>query len=196
MKHGDTGACKASPINWLREFLEKHASAYSGKYVFMDQGGELCNNPEAHKLFTRFGYEIRPTGADASNQYAPVECRHLVVANAIRAVLLGANLPIKIWPYAFHFWLCIDNSMASRDQLVSPNYIATGKKDDLLALRAFGCQAWVRPPGQQSAELIPNSRKGIFLGFIPNTDNNILWYSMTPIPMLSKLPSTFGSTKA
>jgi len=24
--------------------------------------------------------------------------------------------------------------------------------------------------------LIPNSRKGIFLGFIPNTDKNILWY--------------------
>jgi len=24
--------------------------------------------------------------------------------------------------------------------------------------------------------LIPNSRKGIFLGFIPNTDKNIIWY--------------------
>jgi len=30
----------------------------------MDQGGELYNNPEVHKLFTRFGYDIRPTGAD------------------------------------------------------------------------------------------------------------------------------------
>jgi len=25
MKHGDTKASKASPINWLREFLKKHA---------------------------------------------------------------------------------------------------------------------------------------------------------------------------
>jgi len=79
----------------------------------MDQGGELYNNPEVRKLFTRFGYDIRPTGADASNQNAPVERGHLVVANAIRALLLGANLPIKFWPYAFHFWLRIDNSMAS-----------------------------------------------------------------------------------
>jgi len=128
------------------------------------------------KLFTRFGYDIRPTGADASNQNAPVEHGHLVVANAIRALLLGANLPIKFWPHAFHFWLRIDNSMASRDQLVSPNYITTGKKDDLSALRTFGCRAWVRPPGRRSAKLIPNSRKGIFLGFIPNTDKNIIWY--------------------
>jgi len=99
-----------------------------------------------------------------------------VVANAIRALLLGANLPIKFWPHAFHFWLRINNSMASRDQLVSANYITAGKKDDLLALRTFGCRAWVRPPGQRAAKLIPNSRKGIFLGFIPNTDKNVIWY--------------------
>jgi len=99
-----------------------------------------------------------------------------VVANAIRALLLGTNLPIKFLPYAFHFWLRIDNSMASRDQLVSPNYITTGKKDDLSALRTFGCRVWVRPPGRRSAKLIPNSQKGIFLGFTPNTDKNIIWY--------------------
>ena len=178
MKHGNTRVSKASPINWLRDFLENYAPACSGKYVFMDQGGELCNNPEVRKLFTRFGYEIRPTGADASNQNAPVERGHLVVANAIRALLLGANLPIKFWPYAFHFWLCIDNSMASQDQLVSPNYIATGKKDDLAALHTFGCRVWVHPPGRQSAKLIPNSCKGIFLGFIPNTNKNIIWYDI------------------
>jgi len=34
----------------------------------------------------------------------------------------------------------------------------------------------VRPPGRCSAKLILNSRKGIFLGFIPNTDKNIIWY--------------------
>jgi len=43
----------------------------------MDQGGELYNNPEVRKLFTWFRYDIRPTGADASNQNAPVERGHL-----------------------------------------------------------------------------------------------------------------------
>jgi len=70
--------------------------------------------------------------------------------------------------------------MASRDQLVSPHYITTGKKDDLSALRTFGCRVWVRPPGRRSAKLIPNSREGIFLGFIPNTDKNIIWYDTEP----------------
>jgi len=66
--------------------------------------------------------------------------------------------------------------MASRDQLVSPNDIAADRKDGLSALCAFGCRAWVRPPGRRSAKFIPNSRKGISLGFIPNTDENVLWY--------------------
>jgi len=66
--------------------------------------------------------------------------------------------------------------MTFRDQLVSPNYITTGKKDDLSSLHTFGCRVWVRPPGRRSAKLIRNSRKGIFLGFIPNTDKNIIWY--------------------
>ena len=52
MKHGDTRVSKASPINWLRDFLEKHAPACSGKHVFMDQGGELYDNPKVCKLFT------------------------------------------------------------------------------------------------------------------------------------------------
>jgi len=65
--------------------------------------------------------------------------------------------------------------MASRDQLVSPNCITAGKKDGLSALRTFGCRVWVRPPGGQSAKLIPNSCKGIFLGFIPNADKNVIW---------------------
>jgi len=52
MKHGDTRVSKASPINWLRAFLQKHAPTCSGKHVFMDQGGELCDNPKVRKLFT------------------------------------------------------------------------------------------------------------------------------------------------
>jgi len=83
MKHGDTRVSKASHVNCLRDFLQKHAPACPGKYVFMDQGGELCDNPKVRKLFTRFGCDIGPTGADASNQNAPVERGHLVVANAI-----------------------------------------------------------------------------------------------------------------
>ena len=93
----------------------------------MDQGGELHKNPEVHELFTEFYYDVKPTGAGASNQNGPVKRGHLTVANAVRAMLIGGNLDVKFWPWAFHHWIRIDNSIPSRDQAETPLKIATGK---------------------------------------------------------------------
>jgi len=177
MKHSDTRVSKASSIEWLRNFLESHIPKCSGKCVFLDQGGELYNNPEIHCLFTRFGYDVCPTDADSSNQNGAVECGHGVVANAIRAMLFGVNLPVKFWPCAFHHWLRIDNVIPSKDQEHSPYFMVTGKKDDFLSYRTFGCRVWVCPPGCRTTKFVPNSRKGAFLGFLPNMDKNIVWHA-------------------
>ncbi|KAG7353842.1 hypothetical protein IV203_003197 [Nitzschia inconspicua] len=95
---GDTRVSKASPIEWLRSFLHQYSPQCQGKYVYLDQGGELYANPAVRTLFAQFGYAIRPTGADASNQNGPVERAHLTVANALRAMLLGAGLDPRFWP--------------------------------------------------------------------------------------------------
>jgi hypothetical protein len=58
----------------------------------MDQCGQLYSNPAIRRLFDKFNYTVRPTGADSTNQNGPVERAHLNVANAIRAMLHGANL--------------------------------------------------------------------------------------------------------
>ena len=173
---GDTRRTKASPIHWLRDFLVKHSPTCPDKYVFLDQGGELYHNPEVTTLFKKFGYDIYPTGADASHQNGPVERAHRTIADSIRTFLMGANLPIKFWPYAFHHCLRIRNSIPSRDHDASPLKMAFNRVDDFTHFRTFGCRVWVRPPGERPAKFRPNPRKGIFLGFMPNTTRNILWY--------------------
>ncbi len=173
---GDTRVNKGSPLNWLRHFLEKHSPDCADKYVVLDQGGELYHNPAVIKLFRHFKYEIRPTGADASNQNGPVERAHRTIADAVRSFLYGANLPVRFWPYAFHHYIRIKNSMPSRDQEESPLKMAFGKTDDFTHFRTFGCRVYVRPPGQRPGKFRTNPRKGIFLGFLPHTTQNILWY--------------------
>ena len=76
----------------------------------MNQGGELYHNPEVQKLFKLYGYTVNPTGADASRQNA-VEHYNLSIGNGIRALLIGANLDIKFWPYAFHHYLRLKNGL-------------------------------------------------------------------------------------
>ena len=177
MEYGQTFCSKASPVEWIREWLQVHAPCLRDKYVFMDQGGELFGNPDIINVFRRHHYEIHPTGTDASHQNGPVERAHRVIGDHVRALLIGANLNIKFWPYAFFHHLRINNAMAMNGQDSSRIFQATGKKENFTGFRTFGCRTWIRPPGKRSAKFKHNIVKGIFLGFIPRTKRNILWYN-------------------
>jgi hypothetical protein len=175
--HGSTRRSKATPLQWLEDLLRQNSPRNCNtKYVYLDQGGELFQNPACKALFLKYGYEIRPTGADASHQNGPVERAHQTVANGIRALLSGANLDVRFWPFAFHHYLRIQNALASRGQSESPYMMAHGRKEDFSHFRTFGCRVWVRPPGKRPAKFVNNSRKGIFLGYLRHTTKNILWY--------------------
>ena len=175
--HGDTLISKAPPVQFLKQFLQTYSPECSGKYVILDQGGELYQSPAIRNLFKKFNYAIYPTGSDASFQN-PVERSHRSAAEAIRAMLVGANLPAKFWPYAFHHYLRIKNGLPSKSQSKSPIELTTGKREDLSNLKTFGCRVWSKPPTRRKAKFKCNARKGIFLGYLPHTKRNILYYDV------------------
>ena len=111
MQHGDTRTSKAAPILWLKHFLAQYNPTCTDKYVYMDQGGELFNNPEIKNLFTKSGDRIHPTGADTSNQNGPVERAHRSIADTIRALLTGSGIDTKFWPYVFYRALWLHNAI-------------------------------------------------------------------------------------
>jgi len=97
---------------------------------------------------------------------------------AIRAMLIGAGLPVKFWPYAFRHFLRIKNSaLPRRDATESAHQKLHGKKDNLGLLRTFGCCLWVKILAWQNrAKYIQDTKKGIFLGYRTNTLKNVAWY--------------------
>jgi len=81
------------------------------RYVFMDQGGELYRSKAIRDLFEKeFGYKIQVTGMGAHHQNGLVERANQTMDKAIRAMLIGAGLPVMFWPYAFRHFLHIKNS--------------------------------------------------------------------------------------
>ena len=178
MLHGDTRLSKSSPVKYLESFLQQYSPQCENKWVVLDQGGELYGNPEVQNLFKRYKYEIYPTGADSSSQNGPVERAHRTVSNGIKSCLIGAGLPIAYWPFAFLHVLRIRNALPGAGQGSSPIHLSTGKKDNLKNLRTFGCRVWVRPPGIQAKRFKDKARKGIFLGYVPHTTRNIIWYDV------------------
>ena len=131
-----------------------------------DQGGELAGNPEIHNLFKKYGYSVYHTGGYSSNSNGPVKRAHRTVADGIKAVLLGAGLKVKFWPYAFYHVLRIRNAIPGAGQDASPLFISTGKKDNFKNLRVFGCRVIVPSLGCKKPRFAKQAKKGIFLGYI------------------------------
>lgn len=167
---------KASPINYLESFLQEYSSNVSNKFVVLHQEGELYCNPEILNLFQWYKYKVLPTRVNASFQNGPVKHLHTAVVASIRALLFGAGLSDKIWPYAFLHVIFIRNALLHRNQTASPLFMTTGKKDDFKNLRTFGLRVFVRPPGIQKKPFKENTWQEIFLGYVPHTDCLILWY--------------------
>jgi len=149
------------------------------RYVFMDQGGELYRSKAIRDLFEKeFGYEIRVTGMGAHHQNGLVECGNQTMDEAIRAMLIGAGLPVKFWSYALRHFLCIMNSaLPRRDATESAHQKLHGEKDNLGLLQTFGCRLWVKILAWQNrAKYIQDTKKGIFLRYRTNTLKNVVWY--------------------
>ena len=105
----------------------------------MDQGGELFNNPEIKNLFSKSGYRIHPTGADASNQNGPVEQAHRSIDDTIWALLLtGSGIDTKFWPYAFYHALRLHNAIPTRASDISPLTQATQIVEDFTMDAVYG----------------------------------------------------------
>jgi hypothetical protein len=170
---------KAVPVELLRHFFEQRRPRdHHDLHLRVDQGGELYQSNEFKDLCKEYGYVIEPTGADASNQNAPVERPHQTIGNALRTMLHGAQLPNCFWPYAFDHYLRIKNTLPRKSDDVSPITQRTGKTEDLRHLKTFGCRVWVRPTHRRSHKLDLHARCGVFLGYIPNTYKNIIWYDV------------------
>ena len=177
-----SGICKQSkapPVKWLRKWLETNVEEdVKDRYVFMDQGGELYKCKAIRDLFEEFNYEIRPTGTAAHHQNGLVERANQTVDKAIRAMLFGAGLEVKFWPYAFYHFLMIKNAaLPRRGEEKSAYEKQHGKKSDMSKLRTFGCRLWVKILAwRNKAKYVQDTKKGIFLGYRTDTKKNVVWY--------------------
>ena len=110
MNHREARISKAFPISWISHSLNQYYPTCNEKYIHLDQGGELFNNPDVKNLLQSFGYTLHPTVVDTSHQYGPVERAHRTLDNYIRAILTEYNLDINFWPYALYHAILLSNS--------------------------------------------------------------------------------------
>jgi hypothetical protein len=132
------------------------------------------------KLFENAGYRVETTAPDSSHQNSPGERPHQTIADAMRTMLSGANLSMKIWPYVFHHFLRIYNSTVHGDHDASPFELCSGSRPNLSLLRVFGCRVYALPARPRRPDkLISDARTGIFLGYAKSMKNVLYFDSIT-----------------
>jgi hypothetical protein len=168
---------KTPPVSWIRAYLHRNSNpALTDKYVMLDQGGELYNCQKIKDLFAEFDYKVFPTGAMSSWQNGVVEKPHQWIGDSIRAMLTGANLDPKFWPYCFRQSLRIKNAFPVSGYPNSATQRRTGQKANFANLRTIGCRVLVKPTTARTAKSTNHSVPGIYLGPLEYTLKNIQWY--------------------
>ena len=176
--YGETFCSKAPPLDFINRWLAQHGlpKEILGKYVRFDLGGELGRSPAVVALFNKAGYTEEPTAPDSSHQNGPGERPHQTIADALRAMLGGAALQPKFWPYAFQHFIRLYNVTVHRGHSASPFEICSGLRPNLRFLRVFGCRVYALPARPRRPDkIVSDARVGIFLGY-SKTMKNILYY--------------------
>ena len=87
------------PLNWLNIWIAcNNTPNVHNKYVVMDQGGEMSQNPTIVSLFDKYVYAVRCTASDTSPKNYPDEgpCRY--IGEAVSS-LMERN---QVTPKVFH----------------------------------------------------------------------------------------------
>jgi hypothetical protein len=144
----------------------------------MDLGGELVAARKSLTSLLRHGYAVEPTAPNSPHQNGPVERPHRDIGNSIRAMLSGASLVPRFWPYAFYHFLRLHNMTIHVDQDKTPYEICSGRNPDRSRLRTFGCRVYVELPRlRRPAKSEIDARTGIFLGYA-QTLKNLLYFDL------------------
>ena len=115
------------------------------------------------------------TKRDLSN--APIDQLVIISVLSLKVLLLILNYGRT--PSSTIFVLPIPLLLLSKAPLKSFKLKGKRKKENFASFRTFGCRIQVYPPGKRKAKFKFNSQKGIFLGFVPRTTQNCLWYNKT-----------------
>jgi len=202
MLWGDTFNSKAPPIDFLNRWLLRFGLPVAsrgtngeGKYVRFDKGGELGNNQAIVNLFQHAGYAIEPTAPDNSSSNGLGERPHRTIKEALRAMLSGAGLDPKFWPFAFRHFLYLYNLTPHGTRPQSPYSMRTGKIADISHLRVFGCRVFCTENATVTPhQLALKGRPGIFLGFC-GTTRNIIWWDTQTKKLKTSRHSTFDESE-
>lgn len=167
---------KKPPVLFLQKFFSTHGLKSGRRIVRTDKGGELWGSYDFRQTVIEANYLLEPTAPATAFQNAIAERRpNQTLGNYMRCILHAANLGPEFWSFALLHVVKVYNMLPHSRTSMSPFYALTDHQPDGSNLRIFGCQVFVRKPGERENKLDIHTVRGIFLGYTA-TDKNVHYF--------------------
>ena len=134
------------------------------KHFHVDGGTEYN---AAERVFEMRGIKFTRTPVHTPQRNAIAERKNRTLMEMTRTLLQHAGLSAdRFWQDALTAAVITHNRVTVVTELNKTQHeLWTGHKPDLSLFRVFGCDAFVRVPGDAASKLVPRSEKGIFVGY-------------------------------
>ncbi|GIL87679.1 hypothetical protein Vretifemale_15713, partial [Volvox reticuliferus] len=138
------------------------------KCLRTDNGGEFVNSRLKSFCMQR-GVRHELSAPYSPQQNGKAERLNRTLLDKVRAMLAESGVSKSLWHEALSTACYLRNRSPLAGKSKTPYESFTGDVPDVSHLRVFGCVAYAHVPKGQSDKLSPRARKGIFLGYEPNT---------------------------
>ena len=163
-------------LEFISKFIDAGAKQITTLSIHPDQVNEFAEvRKYIKKIYSDQAKEYirlkKKIGNNTQSSYAPPHTPELnaiaerinrTIEDYTRSMLIHADLPISLWPYAVKHVVLIRNRVAHSTTKVTPYSLLVGKRPTLKHVRVFGCTAYVLKLPRES-KFNARAQEGILL---------------------------------
>lgn len=159
----------------IMNFVEFTKTQMSSKMKIFrsDGGGEFVSN-ELRQYLTKEGIQIQTTTPYTPQQNGIAERKNRTLNDAVRTVLIAANLPDNLWAEAMHYVVYTQNRIVRKENSFAPIERFFGKQAKATFIE-FGRNVYVTTPQQGRGKLEPRAEVMRFLSVDDKAKGFRLW---------------------
>jgi hypothetical protein len=180
LAHGRTGVVKVEPLrkkSGLVGVLQRYNANVMPIKALRTDNEAVNKSQEVQDWCARENIQLSHCAPYTPEQLAKVERMWRTLGEGACAMLHASGLPDEFWAFAVDDMAYTYNRThrASNEDGVSPMQAYTGLVPDLGHLRVFGCRAYLHVPKERRAKMQPKAKKGIFVGYSPQSLSYRVW---------------------
>lgn len=139
-----------------------------------DRGGEFVNKAMA-KTAREQHVTHQTTASYTPQQNGKAERFNRSLMEKVTAVMFASKFEKALWAEAAATVTYAMNRTARAGKTKTPHELWCGTRPSVAHMRTFGCAAYVLTPAKFRRKLDPRGRKGVFVGYEPNSKAYRVW---------------------